>query len=237
MILLAIDTTAVSASAALMRDGKVIASLHSEAGAARGELLLPMIESCLSVSHLTFGDIDAYACTNGPGSFTGVRIGVATVKGLAFGKDLPCVPVSTLEAIAENLRPLRGVYCAAMDARRGEVYTALFDTDEEGNLRRLTADEAIPVSLLAERVRPYLDGRPVFAAGDGAHVAKKALKDADILCEETPALLSMQTASSVARVAQAALLRGFSLDCTKLSPIYLRVPQAERERLAKQTEA
>ncbi len=234
MILLAIDTTAVSASAALLRDGKVIASLHSEAGAARGELLLPMIESCLSCAHLTFDDVDAYACTNGPGSFTGVRIGVATLKGLAFGKQTPCVPVSTLEAIAENLRPLPAVYCAAMDARRGELYTALFDTDEHGRLRRLTEDEALPVSRLADRVRPYLNGRQIYTAGDGAHVAKTALTNAALPCGETPALLTMQTAASVARVAYAALENGFSLDCTKLSPLYLRVPQAERERLARQ---
>ncbi len=234
MILLAIDTTAVSASAAILRDGKVIASLHSEAGAARGELLLPMIEHCLSVSHLNFGDIDAYACTNGPGSFTGVRIGVATIKGLAFGTATPCVPVSTLEAIAENLRPLPGVYCAAMDARRGEVYTALFDTDEDGNLRRLTEDEALPLNDLPKRIRPYLASRRIYTAGDGAHLAKKVLTDADLPCDHTPLLLSMQTAASVARVAARTLIGGFSADCTRLSPLYLRVPQAERERLARQ---
>ena len=230
MNLLALDTTAVAASAAVLREGRIVSFIHSEAGAARGELLLPMIEHCLAAASLSFGAIDAYACTNGPGSFTGVRIGVATVKGLAFGANRPCVAVSTLRAIAENLRYLPGIYCAAMDARRSELYTALFAAGEDGTVHRLCEDAALPVAELADIARKYAKDKPIYTAGDGAHIARRALTEAGLCVMPTPELLAMQTAASVARCAYRELLAGRTVTAEALAPLYLRVPQAERER-------
>lgn len=126
MLILAMDSTAVAASVALLTDGAPLAAFHLDNGNTHSETLLPMVESVLRCTGKTVDDIDLFAVSAGPGSFTGVRIGVATVKGLAFGKGKPCVGVSTLEALAENLVPTGGLLCPVMNARRGQVYNALF---------------------------------------------------------------------------------------------------------------
>ena len=126
MLIIALDSTAVVASVALCRDDTPIAIFHVKNGNTHSETLLPMVESVLKCAGYTVDDVDLFACSVGPGSFTGVRIGVSTVKGLAFGKNKPCVAVSTLEALAENLVPQSGILCPVMNARRGQVYNALF---------------------------------------------------------------------------------------------------------------
>ncbi len=234
MNILALDSTAISASAAVARDGRTLAHITADNGLTHSELLLPMAEAALRAANLTFTDIDLFACTAGPGSFTGVRIGVSTVKGLAFGSDKPCVGVSTLEAIAENLMPLDGVYCAVMDARRGQVYTALFEACN-GELTRLTEDEAISLDALAARLLSDHPGRTVRLAGDGYRVAYPVLKAAGVPIADTPPLLQLQSAASIATVAYRAALSGKIVKDSDLTPVYLRLPQAERDRLAKQT--
>ena len=238
MIFLAIDSTARACSAAVGRDGQTLVSMQNDTGNTHSEQLLPMIENCLSRAGLTFRDIDAYACTVGPGSFTGVRIGVSVVKGLAFGTDKPCIEVSALEAIAENLRPLNGLYCPVMDARRSQVYTALFEANAEGVLVRLSEDSAMSLADLAERVRPLVTKeRPLYLAGDGYELAYRTLNALDIPCAVTPPLLRLQNASSVLAVAERKLKNGEHKDDCTLSPFYLRLPQAERERLEKERES
>ena len=238
MIFLAIDSTARASSAAIGRDGRALVCMQNDTGNTHSEQLLPMIENCLSRASLAFSDIDAYACTVGPGSFTGVRIGVSVIKGLAFGTNKPCIEVSTLESLAENLRPLKGILCPVMDARRSQVYTALFETNEEGLLVRLTEDEAISLDALAERVRSLVSEEyPLYLAGDGYDLAYKSLSDAGIPCATTPSLLRLQNASSVLAVAERKLQKGETKKESELSPLYLRLPQAERERLEKEREA
>ena len=212
--------------------GQQISFLRKEKGLTQSELLLPMAEAVLKTLRLSFDDIDLYAATMGPGSFTGVRIGAALVKGLAFGKDIPCVSVSTIESLAYNLMPIGpAIIVPVMDARRSQVYTAIFSSDEN-TLTRLTDDEAIAISELAEKLKGYSD-KEIFLVGDGYDVALRGLSGAGIKISPTPALLRSENAYSVAEIALKKYQSGEYLSDKEISPIYLRVPQAERERLEK----
>ena len=236
MTILAFDSTAVSASAALFSDGKVTAYTLSDNGLTHSETLLPMAEELCRRAQKDLSDIDLYAVTVGPGSFTGVRIGVATVKGLAFRTEEGvhnCVPVSTLEAIAEGLFPLDGIYVPVMDARRGEVYHAIFRA-EGGRLIRLCPDRAASLAVLAEELlRDYPD-ETIRLAGDGYAVAYAHLSATPLHIVPTPSLLRLQNAASVARCAARAYERGEVCTDAALAPVYLRLPQAERDRLKKE---
>ena len=232
MKILAFDGTAKAASVAISDGDRILAHYTIDNGLTQSELLLPMAEDMLRSLKLSFSDIDLYATSVGPGSFTGVRIGVSLVKGLAFGKDLPCVGVSTIEALAENLRGLSGIIVPCMDARRGQVYTATFRC-EAGELTRLTEDRAIALSDLAEELKGYGDVN-IYLCGDGYGVAKKALSAYEVRLCDTPELLILENAASVAKVAKAKYERGEATDDSSLSPLYLRMPQAERERLERE---
>ena len=229
MICLAFDSTAKAASVALTDDEKLLAVYTIDNGLTQSELLLPMAESILESVKLGFDDVDVFAAAVGPGSFTGVRIGTALVKGLAFGKNKPCVSVSTIEALADNLRGLDGIYAPVMDARRGQVYTALFRM-EDGRLVRLTPDEAISVGELGSRLQGF-EGEAIYLSGDGYSSARVALLDMGLKIEDTPELLRLENAYSVARVAIRKHKSGESGSDVECNPTYLRVPQAERERL------
>jgi tRNA threonylcarbamoyladenosine biosynthesis protein TsaB len=191
-----------------------------------------MAENLLKSLNLSFSDVELYATSVGPGSFTGVRIGVSLVKGLAFGRDIPCVGVSTLEALAENMRGIKGIILPCMDARRNQVYSATFVSDGE-KLTRLTEDRAIALSDLAEELKRY-EGESIYVTGDGYNVAHKALSKAGIKLMNTPELLILQNAVSVARVAERMYENGEAVTDSQLSPVYLRMPQAERERLERE---
>lgn len=211
-----------------------MAEFFVDSGKTHSEILLPMAEDVLARAHMTLDEIDYYAVTVGPGSFTGVRIGTATVKGLAFSlsERENCVPVSTLEAIAEGLMPLDGIYAPVMDARRNEVYNALFRM-ENGTLTRLTPDRAISLSALGEELKTLYPNETVRFAGDGYDVAMAALAPT-LSTAATPAGLRFQRAAAVARCAERAIARGEAVTPSHLSPTYLRLPQAERDRLARQ---
>ena len=234
MKILAFDGTAKAASVAVADDNRVLSCYTVDNGLTQSELLLPMAEDMLRALKLSFADIELMATSVGPGSFTGVRIGVSLIKGLAFGRNIPCVGVSTLEALAENLNGLRGIILPCMDARRGQVYTATFTCD--GNeLTRITEDRAISLKDLANELREY-DGKSIYLCGDGYSVAKKALSDEGISLSETPELLILENAASVAKVAKRKYDKGEAISDEALSPIYLRMPQAERERLEREAE-
>ena len=149
MKILALDSSATVATVALFEDGRLLAEFTLNNGNTHSETLLPMVEAVLKMYGETPDGIDVFAVTTGPGSFTGVRIGAATIKGLAFGTDKPCVEVSTLEAIAENLAFRDGLICPVMNARRSQVYTALFRS-KDGVLTRLMEDSAISIEELDE---------------------------------------------------------------------------------------
>lgn len=233
MKILCLDSTAKVASAAILEDDRVLAeyTVHG-GGRSHSELLLPMIRSLLVSTSLTEADIDLFACTAGPGSFTGVRIGVSLIKGLAFGRGKPCAAVSAPQALAENLAPMPGLYCPVMDARRDQVYTALFECDGK-TVTRLMPDSAMSTAELAAHLAAQYPGRAVTLVGDGYEVAYAALSAAGIPLCEPPLSHRAQSATSVGRCAYRMALAGETVSDSDLRPIYLRVPQAERERLAR----
>ena len=232
MITLAFDSVARIASVALCDGEKVLAQYSIDNGMTQSELLLPMAESILSSVGLSFSDVGLYASTTGPGSFTGVRIGVSLIKGLAFGKGVPCVSVSSLDSLAENAAGLSGIIVPVMDARRSQVYCAIFESDGE-NLTRVSEDMAIPLSTLAELLQKYKD-RPIYLTGDGYGVATAALTNLGVALCNTPEGIRGQSAASCAKVAYRMYKCGNTVADTELAPTYLRLPQAERERLERE---
>ena len=231
MKILAFDTSAKTASVAVCDGGNILGVSNIDNGLTQSELVLPMAEALLSQLKVSFADVELYAVTVGPGSFTGVRIGVSTVKGLAFGRDIPCAPVSTLEALAENAAGLTGLIVPCMDARRGQFYTATFAATAEG-ISRMTPDRAISAEELAEELRSY-EG-DIYVTGDGYDVAHKLLTSLGVKLAVTPYLLRSQNAVSIARVAEKMHAQGLCVSERELAPTYLRLPQAERERLERE---
>ena len=229
MIILAFDSTAKAASCAVCDGDKLLALYNIDNGLTQSELLLPMAESMLKNLKLGWDDIGLLACAVGPGSFTGVRIGVSLVKGIAFGKNIPCVSVSTLDELAENLAGLDGIIVPCMDARRQQVYTATYK-GIGGKLEKLTADRAIAISDLAQELKEYND-TPVYLVGDGYETARRGLLAAGVEVKDTPPLLICENAYSVARVALRKYEAGEYESDLEIAPTYLRMPQAERERL------
>ncbi len=229
MRIFAVETSAVPASCAVVEDGKVIASSYNNTAQTHSQTLMPMVEEMLKQAALTVSDMDRLAVSAGPGSFTGVRIGVAALKGLAFAEDKPCVGVSTLAAIARNAEGIgfEGVVCAAMDARCRQVYTACFMA-ENGGIRRLSEDEAIATDELKARLAAY--GQPIMLFGDGAELCYREFGGEIDRLLLAPEHLRYQTAVGVAREAEGAE----TVTAEALQPLYLRLPQAERELKARQ---
>ena len=154
MLILALDSSAAPASAALLKDGKILSEFYINTKQTHSQTLMPMVESVLKLTNKTLDDVTCMAVSAGPGSFTGVRIGVSCVKGLSMTRNIPCAGVSTLRAMAENARQLTGIVCAVMDARCGQVYNALFRA-EDGKLTRLCDDRALPIVELLEECKTF----------------------------------------------------------------------------------
>ena len=229
MKLLALETSAKAASCAVLEDGAPLASAWQCTGLTHSGTLLPMVEDLLKNSGLALGDMDALAAAAGPGSFTGLRIGIAAVKGLAWAAELPCVPVSTLEAMAWPLAHLEGTVACAMDARRQQVYHAVFRASG-GALERLRADCAVSLEEAASGLAD-LPG-PVTVVGDGAALLHGFLQERGIPSRMAPGHLRWQSAVGVGLAAMALWPEG-AVHAQALKPNYLRLSQAERERLAK----
>ncbi|MBQ7336321.1 MAG: tRNA (adenosine(37)-N6)-threonylcarbamoyltransferase complex dimerization subunit type 1 TsaB [Clostridia bacterium] len=224
MIILALDSTAQVASVAICEDDKCLACCNLNNGNTHSETLLPTVEFLLRQLNLTTDDIDLFAISEGPGSFTGVRIGAATVKGLAFGTAKPCIGVSTLEALAYNLIGTDGLICPVMNARRKQVYTALFRC-ENGALTRLMPDSAIAIAELDEQLSAYDEA--IRLCGDGYDITAPLLTHPIL---SVPYALRDQNAYSVAQVARRLFAEGKAMSDAELAPTYLRLSQAERER-------
>lgn len=234
MNILALETSAGPASCAVTQNGRVLASAYVNTPLTHSQTLLPMVEDMLKNAALSLADMDALAVAAGPGSFTGVRIGVAALKGLAFAHNTPCVAVSTLAAIAQGGAGIgfEGVVCAAMDARCRQVYTACFAATAEG-LRRLTPDEAMATDELKNRLISYK--KPILLLGDGAELCYTEFHGDPALpvLHLAPPTRRYQQATEVAAVAAAMAAAGETVSAEELRPIYLRLPQAERELRAR----
>ena len=231
MKILAFETSAKAASVALLEKGKLLGESYQNTGLTHSQTLMVMAEDLLKACNLTAKDVEAVAVAAGPGSFTGVRIGVAAAKGFAWGAELPCYGVSTLEAMARNLGIYQGYVVPAMDARRSQVYTAIFHA-QKGALTRVEADMAISLAELGERIKNFSE--PVFLVGDGATLCYNTL------LEEVPGLVlppehrMHQRAAGVALAAQVMIDAGDPGNGGSLTPNYLRLSQAERERMARE---
>lgn len=231
MLILSVDSSATPASVCLY-DGKVIAEYYTNTGLTHSQTLVAMIESVLKITGHTASDIDCYAVNSGPGSFTGVRIGVSAVKGMAFAADRPCAAVSTLESMAYNYLSCDAVICACMDARRRQVYNALFRVNS-ACAERLCADRAIAVDELLSELNAY--DEKIILAGDGAELVYNSVQENSNICL-APVNNRYQRASSTAVIAAEMLEKGQTVSAAALMPSYLRLSQAEREMQSKRKE-
>lgn len=225
MKILALETSAKAVSAAVSENGKVLASGYQDTGLTHSRTLMPIVEHILKNTGLSVADMDAIAVANGPGSFTGIRIGVSAAKGLAFAANKPAIGVSTLTAMARNVSFADGLIVCAMDARRAQVYNALFAA-HNGALTRLCPDRAISLDELSAELKD--DPRPKTIVGDGAQLCFDALTDAGINCRLAPPHLLMENAISVALEAETLAEQGLLGDAQALQPVYLRPAQAVR---------
>lgn len=228
MLILAFESSAKAGSVALLQDGLLLGECYENSGYTHSQTLMQMAVDLLQSCGKSSQEVSAVACAAGPGSFTGVRIGVAAAKGFAWGRTLPCYGVSTLEAMAQNAGMFRGVVCCAMDARRQQVYNALFSA-ENGTLTRLREDRALSLEQLQTDLQTF--GQDILLLGDGAALCAKSLEGRLLLAPEH---LRMQRASGVALVAARQIADGLPGDGATLTPNYLRLSQAERERLARE---
>ncbi len=229
MMILALESSAAPCSAALVRDGVLLAQNWQNSGLTHSRTLLPMTDSLLLNSGHSLQEVDVIAVAAGPGSFTGLRIGVAAAKGLAWPRSLPCAPCSTLESMAWPLAHLAGqVLVCAMDARRSQVYNALFLATGQG-LERLTPDRAISLEELGRDLQRLPQEK--ILVGDGAQLCHDHLRETGVGL--APAHLRLQSAWGVARAAREMADRGALVSGADLVPVYHRLSQAERERLEK----
>ena len=225
MKILGIDSSAKSASAAVTENGKIISSFYINTGLTHSQTLMPMIDSALKCADVSLDDIDLIAVNRGPGSFTGIRIGVAAAKGLADVKKIPCIGISTLESMAYNLLNTDCIACCVMDARCNQVYTALFDITD-GIVTRLTDDSAISVDELFENLKKYNKNK-IFV-GDGANMCYNRLNKEESGIFLAAENVRFQTAAGVCHAAETHE-KGEYIPANQLVPEYLRLPQAERE--------
>ena len=226
MKILAVDTSATAASVAVAEENKLIGEFSINTALTHSQTLMPMVDELLKNTGLSVNDIDAVAVNAGPGSFTGVRIGVAAVMGIAFPKNLPCVSVSTLESMAYNMLGNDCIVCSVMDARCSQVYNALFRV-KGCTVTRMTDDRALSLTDLKNELQNI--NEKVVLVGDGAVLCSKFLGEELENIMLAPFNNRIQTASSVAYAAFEKINNGETVKADELMPVYLRLPQAQRE--------
>lgn len=232
MKILSVECSATVCSAAVCENGKIIASSFVNVRLTHSQTLMPLIKSMLDNAQLTLSDIEGFAIAAGPGSFTGVRIGISAIKGLAQAKKLPCVAISTLYAMSELYKGRKCIVCPVMDARCNQLYNALFEIDGD-TITRLCDDRAVLCSDLAEELKVLAGNKEIIILGDGADLFYKFANDIEgvkLALEHN----KYQNAVGVALAAEASFIKGQTVSCEELLPVYLRLPQAERELKAKQ---
>lgn len=234
MKILSLECSATPASAAITENGTVLASTFVNVKFTHSQTLMPMAEDLLKTLNISMSDINALAITAGPGSFTGVRIGISALKGLAAPKNLPCISVSTLHAIAENYSDTDCILCAVMDARCNQVYNAVFDI-KDNNITRLCEDRALLCDDLAKEISEKYGNseKTIIIAGDGTDIFYPFVENFKNV-KKSAMQRRFQNAASVGIIAQNYLDKGETLTHSELLPFYLRLPQAERELKAKE---
>ena len=227
--ILAVECSATPASAAIIDGEKLVAQAFANVKLTHSQTLMPMIENLLAASKINLNDIEGFAISNGPGSFTGVRIGISAIKGLAAAKKLPCVGVSTLLAMAYNYSDTDCIVCAVMDARCNQFYNAIFDI-QDGIISRLCNDRALMGDELVEEIKKISQSsdKCVIIIGDGAEVFYKSVCDINNVRKAHPSR-EFQNAVGVGYAALESFQNGKTISPNELLPFYLRLPQAERE--------
>ncbi len=231
MLLLAIESSAKTASAALVSDNSVLAEFSVTTGLKHSQTLMPMVDALLSCAGISKETLDGFAVAIGPGSFTGLRIGVSAVKGMADGLQKPCCPISTLEGLAMNVQQFEGIACAVMDARCGQVYNALFDI-HNGVVQRLCQDRALTIDDLYVELKEKYSQKKIILVGDGANLCYNREDKLPTVQLASPQVV-MQSAASIG-LAAVSRFEEDKVSGDKLMPAYLRLSQAERN-LKKQT--
>lgn len=226
MKILAIDTSATAGSVAVVDEDKIIGEFFINTSLTHSQTLIPMAEQLLKNVSLSVNDLDAVAVNAGPGSFTGVRIGVAAAKGIAFADELPCISVSTLHSMAYNMLENDCVVCAVMDARCQQVYNALFKINGK-NVERLTDDRALSLDDLKRELEQIKE--KVVLVGDGTSITEKHLDSELSNVISAPINKRIQNASSTAILACEMFKNDKTMSADELMPVYLRLPQAQRE--------
>lgn len=228
MIILAVDTSAKTASVAVSKAGKILGEFFIDTGLTHSETLIPMIECLLVNVGISISQVDLFAVVTGPGSFTGVRIGVSAIQGIAFANDKKCVSVSSLEAMAYNLVDKDCIISCCMDARRGQVYNAIFENNK-GRLVRIVDDRLISAENLADEICKY--NKEVNFVGDGAemcyNVIRQKFTNLDLYLVSPN--FRYTKATGVILVAEKMFRCDQVLSACSLAPVYLRLSQAERE--------
>ncbi len=228
MKILAVDSSAKACSVAIIDDNRILGSFFINTALTHSQTLVPMIDSLLINTNTKLDSIDCFAVSAGPGSFTGVRIGVSAIKGMAMPLNKPCIAVSTLEAMAYNVIDRDCVVCSVMDARCNQVYNALFRITD-GVITRLCDDRALSILDLADELKDYNEN--IILVGDGAELCYNSFKELNIDISLAVEARRYQNAEGVAF----ASLDKQKISAAELMPAYLRLPQAERE-LKKKTE-
>lgn len=232
MKILGIDSSGLVASVAVIEDDLMLAEYTVNYKKTHSQTLLPMLDEIVKMTELDLNTIDAIAVAAGPGSFTGLRIGSATAKGLGFALDKPLISVPTVEGLAYNLCGTDKIVCPLMDARRNQVYTGVYEFDRN-QLITVEDQMAVPVERIISRLN-FL-GREVIFLGDGVPVFRKVLEDKLIVPYSfAPAHMNKQRASAVAALALCYAKKGKLESAAEHQPDYLRLSQAERERAEKQ---
>ena len=224
MKILAVDSSAKTASVALVDGGVIISECFVNAGLTHSRTLMPMVDNTLSQADLKIEDVDAFAVNAGPGSFTGIRIGVAAIKGLALSSGKPCAGISTLESCAYNFTDENALICVSMDARCNQVYTAL-SRCENGSVNRLCEDKAVSIDELLQELSQF--DEKIILAGDGAEICFKAFsgKINNVILAGENRRYQRAYGTALAAIKNEDSFK----DSAELVPYYLRLPQAERE--------
>ena len=231
MNILMIDTSGPACGVAIAREGRLVCDMQLVSGRTHSQRVMPMVEAALAMSDMAVSDIDVFGAVTGPGSFTGVRIGVSSVKALAHAAGRPCVGVDALHALAANIQAFDGVVCPILDARAQQVYGAMFRAGDVP--QRLCGDEAMPLTAFLDRVGAT-DERALFL-GDGVAAMRGAIEArlGGRAQFAAPQHMNLRAGSACA-IAMRLAEQGETTDYLHLLPLYLRAPQAERERAARE---
>ena len=232
MKILAIDSSGLTASCAVLSDGIITAEYTTDYAKTHSQTLLPMIDEIVRMTELDLNELDAVAVAQGPGSFTGLRIGAATAKGLCMAINKPVIPVPTVDGLAYNLAGCGDIICPLMNARRSETYTGIYEF-KNGEMNIIKPQCVLPLSAIIGEINDI--GRPAVFLGDGVEEFLSAIKEtAKVTFNIAPPHLKRQRAGSVAALGERLFSRGETVDATDFAPVYLRLSQAEREKLEKE---